>query len=321
MKNITVFAVLVSILLLFFSGTAAWAFSYTFSFTPRFGFLYGKGTENLYKYPDRDDLVSELLWDLKPLFYVGTSIDFVQKDPFVHWGFFTDLSFKYGLSWKTGSMEDRDWQAVNNEDLTNYSKHTASAEKALILDYNIGFSIPIASRVIIRAYTGLSYMSFSWEGRDGYLQYAKAGSPWTPDIPKEDIVGLGINYLQEWLIIYPGVSAKVKISRLFSADLFFNASPIIYCAAQDDHFMKEVQYNDYIRGGLFIEGGGSFTFSPHARVDLTLHTKYRHIKGTRGPSYFKNTGNTTDSFLYKSSYDGGAGFGALDTGLSVKLRF
>ena len=61
--------------------------SYAFSISPIIGGLYGVSEEIVYKDPNSKRLESELLWDLKPLFYAGLAADFGPTDFFAKHGF------------------------------------------------------------------------------------------------------------------------------------------------------------------------------------------------------------------------------------------
>lgn len=342
MKNIYDFIFLVSMFLGFFmpliriqaetvvdvpAPPLAKKFPYTFSIASSFGILYGQGEEIVYKYQDKDTYWSQLLWDMKPLFYVGSSLHVSRTNPLEKWGFGADLALKLGIPNKTGVMEDRDWLAVDHDGLTHFSSHDNYTQGAFLLDFSAGISIPFASMVLLKAYGGLSYMQFSWAAQDGFTQYAPGSygtyEPWDDSIAKTPVYGPTISYLQEWLIFTPGISLYVPFLRFFSIELFFNIGPVIFCNDRDDHLLatKRYQYVEHMSRGLLLEPRVEFAFSPHPRLDLSLYLAYRSISGSRGESWSRYTGTTADGILFKTSTDAGAGYSALDAGFSLGIWF
>ncbi|MDR1986638.1 MAG: omptin family outer membrane protease [Treponema sp.] len=339
MKTIKVFILLVSIWL-FLASTgiqgetppgAGKKNSYTFSIAALTGFLYGQGEEIVYLNETSETYLSQLLWDMKPLFYTGTSLNVSQRNPLERPGFFTDLSLKFGIpSYKTGIMEDRDWMnklyhtEENNDALTHFSSHDNYTQGAFLLDLSAGLSLPIAGWFVLKGYADFSYMHFSWASQNGFTQYASEGvsggyEPWDDGIPKSTHYGPAINYQQEWIILTPGLALLIPFPYGLSLTLDVHVSPWIWCVALDDHFLTEKQYSDHTsQGGLLFESQGRIGFAPHSRLELSLSLGYRSIQGLRGPTYTRNTGKT--SGLVTQNGSGGTGYLVLDTGLSIKIR-
>jgi outer membrane protease len=328
MKNIYVFPVLVSIF--FFSLLVPLRADnrYSFSLSTSFGILYGQSKELVYKYGGDDDTrYSELRWDLKPLYYLGAALDFSRTDPWERWGFFADLSFKYGLPRKTGIIEDRDWLANSGDFLTHYSRHDAYSQDALLSDVSLGFSFPFFGILLLKTGIGFSYMHFSWSARDGFTQYASTTSggdykPWHSGLPKTPVSGTGIVYSQYWFIFSPILAVKLKLGSRFFLDLYVALTPMVFCTATDDHLdpSKKVQYKDYLRWGFSHREGIGFAFVPKEKFEVRLDCGFRDISDIRGESYNKNTGSNSSDQFHLSSKDGGAGFFALDAGISAKIR-
>jgi outer membrane protease len=302
-------------------------FPYTFSVGASTGFLYGQGEEIVYKYENSDVYLSQLLWDLKPLFYVGSALSFSRRDPGEKLGFFGELLVKFGIPRQTGSMEDRDWMSiVNNNDLTHFSSHDNYTKGVLLIDFSTGISLPLPFKTgpFLKSFIGLSYMRFKWTAQDGYYQYAeRTGTgiyePWDESIEKTMVYGPAIAYSQEWLIFtLLGYSLDIPLFDFFTLSFSFQMGPVIFCKARDDHLIKGVQYNDYVSGGIMLEPRGEVVFSPHQRVLLSLYCGYRRIRGSRGESLeIWQSGAEA-----RSEFDSaGAGYAALDTGLSLKVQF
>jgi outer membrane protease len=89
------------------------------------GLLIGQSEEIVYKYIDQDDKLSQLLWDLKPMAYLGSALSFSRSNPLSGFGAALDLSVKFGLPLASGFMEDRDWRNADPGQLTDFSTHEA----------------------------------------------------------------------------------------------------------------------------------------------------------------------------------------------------
>jgi outer membrane protease len=332
-RNILVFPGLVIIILTFFMTLPLWAEEdapYTFSVSPMTGFLYGQGEEIVYKADTGDAYLSQLLWDMKPLFYFGAALDFSRIKPREKWGFFAALSMKFGVPMETGTMEDRDW--ISHPDwnptdaLTNYSAHNASVDGAYMLDFVSGASLPIRSVVVGKAYLGLSYMRVKWTAQDGYLHYGEyhqiedCYEPVKDSDPIVSMTGPVMAYSQDWLLFFIGLSASVYVIPKTVLTLSFQGSPLLWYTGLDDHLLTKTQYEDQIFGGASLEPGGSIVFSPHERFSLGFNIAWRYIKGNRGKSKARQTGLGDYEFTSQGN-TAGAGYQALDLSLSATIRF
>jgi outer membrane protease len=306
------------------TGGSKKPFPYAFSVAALTGFFYGQGEEIVYKTPDNDTYLSELLWDMKPLFYAGLGLACAQTNPLEKWGGFVSLSLKFGIPGKTGVMEDRDWISPSHSRVTHFSSHDNYTQGALLLDISGGLSFPVVSKVLIKAYLTFSYMRFVWDSQNGYVQYGtpQEGTdydPWNPSLPKTPLYGPAISYIQEWFIAAPGIGADVPFLKIFSAGVTFHITPLLWCFARDEHFSRNLEFSDQTAFGLLLEPKVGFTFSPLPKLDIALAAGYRRILGSRGATYSRTTGlNGSENFIKNGS--AGAGYWALDLGLSVKVR-
>jgi outer membrane protease len=293
---------------------------YRISLAATAGMLIGQVEEIVYKYADRDDKMSQLLWDLKPMAYLGSALSFSRADPLAGIGATVDLSVKFGLPLKSGTMEDRDWYdgdlelwypgdprySLDDPDLKCFSTHDAYLEGgALLFDFSGGITIPVKSTLVLKALLSVSYMQFSWTGKDGYGRYLKYN--WK----KQDYHGTVITYDQAWLLISPGIGLFLSFHRALSLDFRFFISPVIYAGDEDHHITTATRYNDYMRGGLYLEPALDITFSPNRFFSLIAHGSRRYIAGTRG--------DTLENSFFLNEGRAGASFSAFDAGLSFKF--
>ncbi|MDR2093893.1 MAG: omptin family outer membrane protease [Treponema sp.] len=331
MKNISVIASLVSISSVLLLQIPLHAESntaesnilapYAFSFHIIGGFMYGQNEEIVYKYAGNEVYASQLLWDGKPLFYWGAGLELSLSRPLKAKGFFGDLTANFGIPSESGVMEDRDWIADNHDNLTHYSSHTNFTQGMLLFAVKTGVSIPLFSRCYIKIFLSFSYLEFKWQAEDGFFQYAEHG-PWDPSIPKTDVSGPQIRYVQNWYNLSPGLSLVIPFFN-FSFALSCGISPFIKGYAQDNHLSpnKPQQYNDDLRGGISQEFKGSFTFSPRRRFSAGLSLAWRSLRGARGASWHRYTGtNPPGPFIGSGGNSAGAGYSFWDTCLSFTVR-
>ena len=331
MRNITVFAVLV----IMFNGAPFAAAqeisleSYTLSSWTSFGMFLGQAEEIVYPYPPPEfkaKMLSQLLWDIKPVFYDSLSLDFSRTQPMEKWGLFATLSLKIGFPGKSGEMEDRDWMSVENDALTHYSIHDNITRELIIFDAFAGYSFPfIHDQFLLKTYITMSYMRFSFTGQYGEGTYAReiggAGSYiYAPIDDNPNYYSFAnrekvINYTQKWITIAPGISMASYFDR-FYFEFSFTISPLVYCADVDEHITTNTQYKDYMRGGVFIEPGCHFSFIASRHLEFSLDLSWRYIGGTRGATWI---GKPIGTAMVQDG-EAGARLSLFNIGLCMKVR-
>jgi outer membrane protease len=297
---------------------------YRVSLAATTGLLIGQAEEivyNVYDYDkSTDSYLSELLWDMKPLVYLGSALSFSRSDPLSGLGAALDMSVKFGLPLRSGTHENRDWQNPKDPNqLTDFSTHDVYLEGgALLLDASGGITIPIKSVVAVKALVSLSYMQFSWAGKDGYGDYLEYDlfNGYGNERERKDYDGTVITYEQAWLIISPGIGVFWPLGRALSLDFRFFISPWIYAGDEDNHLIATppARYNDYMRGGLYLEPSLDIAFAPNRFFSLVLRGSWRHIAGTRG-----DMAKNGSPIYNENKASAGAGFSAFDIGLSGKF--
>jgi len=324
MKNIAIFLFLVIIIFILsainpLNCHAQKGIDYAFSLGVQSGFVYGQSIEIVYPANTMAELLSELLWDMKPVLYLGLQADYGRINPMSIPGIFASLSFKAGIPGDSGYLENRDWQSTQNTALTNYSRHTNATNAFLMLDLAVGASIPIGSVLYIKPFISGSWMHFSFTGRDGFYQYASGGGGIYGPIEDAPIIseyGKAITYQQDWLLIAAGLTAGTNYFAPFSFELTFQISPLTYCAAIDNHIKRNTIFNDYTFLGLFIEPKGRISFTV-GNIDFSLEAAYRHIGRTRGVCFIKQGNNA----YTLSASDSGAALEIFDARFIVSYRF
>jgi len=284
MKNITALKILVIIISMFifinsaYSQTAENGSKYGVFISPQFGFVYGQAAEIVFPQPGetKNNLLSELIWDMKPVFYLGLQAQFSRKDLMKKPGFFSLLSFKAGIPANSGVMEDRDWLSPANNELTHFSSHTNKTSQLFTVDAAVGFTLPVKLFFYFKPFFSFSWMHFSFTGKDGYGIYPSGNVSFSG---KEVI-----RYKQDWLIFSQGLSAGVKILPQLTLDISFKISLLTYCTDTDEHLLTDTKYIDITAGGLYLEPSFNITYSVK-KTDFMLNISYKKISNTSGSIY------------------------------------
>lgn len=302
---------------------------YSFTVSPLLGFLHGQARSLVFR-DGGNQYLSELLWDLKPLFYVGLAVEFGPRDPFQRHGFIGATSIKFGIPRRSGTHENRDWLNPNADWLTHYSRHDLYSRRAILLDASAGYSWPLTDFLALSAFMEFSFMHFFWSGRGGFVQYPDDSlylnfPPWSSDLPKVYLSGEVIRKTQNWFVFAPGFSLTWRINELFSLRGNFSYTPLIFCYARDDHLLRSKTFWDYLFFGHYINGGAAFIFSPPNtnNLDISLSLSYRRISGTRGTTrevYHENVGTIPAGRTRTFIDSAGAAFSAMDISLAARIR-
>ncbi|MCL2174536.1 MAG: omptin family outer membrane protease [Treponema sp.] len=278
---------------------------YEYIIAPFFGVIHGQSTELVYPVITKGELLSELIWDIKPVFYLGLKFDAGRRNIMEGLGVFASAAVKIGIPGDSGIMEDRDWQSVIDNALTNFSSHTNKTNEFFNVDVLIGMSIPL-KYLYITPYISGSWMRFSFAGRDGYKKYARGFGnniyyPIDDDPDVDYFSGEVIKYKQDWFLLAPGFIIGTNILSPFTFELSFQISPLTYCESIDYHllFPKRTFY-DYSSFGLFLEPKAAVSFKKDM-FDFTFEFAYRYIGKTRGDSYIKWGDSKSASLLIEEA--------------------
>jgi outer membrane protease len=287
----------------------------TLNITPLIGWVNGYGDEIVYRKEGSDDKLSQLKWNMEPLFYLGIGIDFNWQMPKNFWGLFTDASFKSGFPLENGTVEDKDWASSYYADfLTHYSVHGNQTDKAIIINANIGARFSI-SNIVSKVFFAYDYMSFSWTAKGGSFLYPEnedgsGGHGYL--VNKEFEVG---TYSQTWHIISPAISFYGTINDYFNTEISLKLSPFIWCNAEENHILRQLVITDNMNSGFFVEPKFIFSFTPK-NFTLSLSVAYRNINNTRGNGKYDYSDGTTQDVNDML----GAGYSAFDIGIILKFK-
>jgi len=281
---------------------------YDFSLAAHAGIMYGTAYEIVY-HERSDEYLSELQWELKPLFFMG--IDIVLE-PVQTWGFFTRFGIKAGFPAVSGTMEDRDWVDTPGI-LSNFSSHTNKNQATTLLTLDAGFSFPVRERFFLRPFVSFDYIFLKMKGLNGYYSYADY------DWEIRPLSGPVISYSQNWFIFSPGFSLGFTLNR-FTIKGAIKVTPFILCIGNDDHILTETSYTDYMRGKIAVEPALDISFPVFSRFFYTgVSYSYRFITGTRGNTVVDEYGRDIPASL--SSNPSGAGLRLFECSLYLRVFF
>lgn len=301
-----------------------------FSLAPFTEIAYGQSFEHVY-YSDK--ILSELIWDMKPLYLVGLEALLEWKK-----GFFLDTEASFGIPTFTGLMEDSDWYNLSlNLDTgkTHFSRHNAKLTYATILSINTGWSffprINNFPDFSITPSLGFKYFSWKWNAQDGYVQHNSeiingTYPEWQESQSKNSIAGVGISYEQIFYIPTLGISGSYSPIPTIETNLGITFSPLVYSHNTDCHFIPSSnfdfrnakiwdEYHDILSGGLFFEPEISVIWSFSHNIRVLFIARKTIISRLRGSTSSLKAGESTTTWFYEE--DGNGGGAALDT---VSLR-
>jgi outer membrane protease len=288
------------------------------SFGAAFGVLYGQAEEIVYTNSYSDNFLSQLLWDMKPLFYAGPAVEYILRNRSLNFGFFIDASVKWGIpEMYTGVMEDRDWTNSNYPSwLTHYSVHNNITNSAMLIEANLGVTFSINKNMMLKPAIAYRFMSFSWTAGSGSILYPSTennpNGHFYLEVTDQDV----IRYQQEWHIFAPALSFYGQFNRFFSAEIAIKASPLLSFSAKDEHILRELVFRSSYANGFFLEPSLVFSWMPFDWGTISLSASYRHISGPRGDVQIEEQGIA----LGAARNTDGSGYAVFDIGIIAKLR-
>ncbi len=326
--NLKRFRFAFALLILVTLAAPAFAEDVTVTASAGTGAMYGLAREIVYdtsKSTGSSYTLSELDWDITPLFYTRAALDLTTAA-----GFAASLDARIGVPGKTGTSTDSDWLNVNpynDPSLTNYLHLDCITERAILLDAQAGWRFALASWLSLEPFAAFGFMDFKWTARDGYFQYppnwfgSGATKPYPPAStqPRISEAGVAIVYQQTWFLPSAGVTARLRAGNDFGITASFSFSPYVFCNDVDNHLVGTPHdFYDYLRGGFLLEPKVSLEWQVSGTAHLSLDVSYLHIEGLHGDTYKLNTGVGYDpNQVVAPSSGAGASFDALDASLNI----
>jgi len=301
--------------------------NHSFSMQVESGVLYGTAYEIFYGTSHSADYVSELQWNIKPLWFVGAFFEYTPKEPLTNNALFFSADLKIGIPSKTGVMEDRDWLDRSKPDvLTHFSSHDNQTKEAFIMNNATGFSIPLMGNFLAKVSLDFMLMHFQFEAWDGYTQYGTNTTnppynPWNPDLKKVDFKGKGIDYYQLWILLKPTFGLEWHRKK-FIFKTAFSVNTDVFCYTVDNHFVRTPPFTvtGMLQNGFFFEAKGSFFYKISKNFSVGVSLTYTNIESVRGDATLE------EKYVYRtvtteSPNCEGAGYQAFIGELMIKMTF
>lgn len=300
----------------------------------------------------KDEILSELIWDMKPMTSIGVAADVGWKR-----GPQISADFSAGIPAETGSMQDSDWLNLLSNGTTyktTYSKHDAALEFAIQACFSAGWEFPFPVKgpasdenVSVTPYLGFRYMTWKWNANDGYLQHTdptgtapngKSIYPaWSDSMTKVPASGTVISYRQEYWMPLAGCKIGIPVYSRFRIDAECAGTFLVFCHGLDYHYYatsitpfwnytnatQKDQYLDMLENGWMIEPKATCSWLQSRQLSLFIEGRWTLIGGLRGDTRILQSGATSTSIDSESS--GGGGGAALNLfsmklGATLKIR-
>jgi hypothetical protein len=294
---------------------------------PLFGVRYGTLGEYVYTPDTNGDYakLSELDWDMKPLWYYGGKISF-------GWRNISISGYAEGfIPAGAGTMYDSDWQNITiNSDADTKTNYSIS-KNTLISSYKLGadasYTFYLDKYVSVQAIAAIDYMYTNMEARNGYGWYADnhiLGSSvgYSYDSGKAVYCPSGtlsgIDYTREDMLTWIGVTNIITPFRQFTGTLSFFVSPYTYIQSTDHHYGKGY-YIDIMSGfcsAYKFETSGTYNLTKNILLNLTVSWLFSNV--IKGEDYFSTS--QSGSWTKISDIISGADFNYGEVSLSLRYN-
>lgn len=275
--------------------------------------MYGQAQELVYAFSTGDELLSKLLWPLKPLVISSYGLRF-EAGVGEAWPYL-ELGFLSGLYMKTGTIENFDWLGPPGT-LTNYSAHDNYTERSFVADAQFGVVNSVTENIFLSTAVGIEYMTFLWTARDGYLEYPPGSEP-------VRVWGTGISYEQTWLSLYVFLGFKYGNAR-WNSSRGVRLSPLSWTRGVDNHFMRALEFVDTMDGSFGAEPLGEVSFVMSGSAVLTLSTSLKYQSPARGDTRIRaiaTEDDVSDPVLGTVKNGAGASISWLRIGIGFRTSF
>ena len=281
-----------------------------FTVAPSFGYLYGESREIVYLSSIDKTYLSELIWDLSDILYIGGSASLNFKNRlYLNTGFWTSINqgngYMMDFDWISGYIQS---DGYGRTDWTHWSLSSVDIVESFLFDINLSFDF-VESRELNLSVIG-GYKSIYWDWSDKVLDSFYDGVP--------DVIPVGVDAIDYQLgldIIYLGIGSGFYTHGFF-IDGNFVYSPIVFGTDHDHHILTATHYYDKIILGQYIafsiRSGYRFTNF----FTLTGSFSVEYLFETRGTTYEYN-----ESGVQTGEYTGGAGIQYEAVSISINAAF
>lgn len=316
---------------------------FKFSVSSEGGMMFGQINEYVLVNNVSDSLykLSELNWELKPLYYAGAELDFSAWDKLC-----VGLEGKIGLPVVVGKMIDRDWMNIDTYPehayATNYSEHDNLLYSYSNGKIHAGYQFYIGDLFAVTPQVSFQYQEFIFIGQHGTGSYGKSvNSRYQYPYDDEDESHLDakdwssrqrvITYQQRQFIPYAGINLRKDFENGIGISFLAELSPYTWIIANDKHYSSDFSvgmdktrtyYRDFLDkpkgfGTFNTEFDCYYTLNDRHRFSLNL--SYFMIPTLVGKSGIKKI---DDGLYYADSVNlGGASAQIFSVSLSYSFIF
>lgn len=283
-----------------------------FSIEPSLGYFYGDVREIVY-YDAKGTYLSELLWDMSNLFYIGVSasINIINR-------LYVNAGLWHSINPGNGFMEDFDWlnlkannYPINNDHnrngWTNWSLSTVDIVDSYFFDFNYSFDFLDERKHSLTFFLG--YKSFYWDWSDIVQNYTYSYS--VPD----PIGKNSIDYQLTLNIPYLGMGYSYYFNLFF---ISFRSiySPIVSANDHDHHILTGMHYYDSVSSGHYLGLSLKSGYKLNTYFMLSGQIDFDYMFEARG-----NTKIYNESGFLTGNILGGAGIQYQSISISIKATF
>ena len=297
---------------------------------PLFGMKWGQIDEYVFL-KDSDysnDKLSELNWEIKPLFYLGVRVSGGWR------GIEVSTSFTGAIPARTGITYDSDWQNIRYKNTGDYQYKTNYSESDNELDSNItwsingGYTFAPVSFFSIKPFVGFDYDHIAFTAYDGNYWYGASASNHLyayDDTEAEHretgtFSGKVLGYERQSYFVWLGLSMAFFFPYNLSCTLGAQVAPYLYTFSTDTHYLtNSTEYVDIVEGYFSaFKAFSSIRYACTNRFSVCINGEFFYMKILRGDDYTK-TANAS-SYTLSTYVDGGAGASFFDLAVSCKFR-
>lgn len=297
---------------------------------PLCGFRYGMLGEYVYYDANTKDKLSELQWDVKPLFYVGGKISGGWK------GLCLSATVKGMIPSQCGELRDSDWLQDAGYKTGNRSIKTNYSVSENHLDSGISFSMDLKAKFYpsswfaISPVIGFSMDYFKFSGKNGTAYYGKplSGSNYSyyssDDVNNRvvsKLYGDVIKYERFDFYAWMGFETDFILTKRCNISFEAAISPYTSLQGLDSHLMRSLYFLDTSEAN-FSAFNCSLAVSIRANKTLSfaLNVLALYTKELKTTTSYISENSTSGPYIKTAPYDG-ASSKYFDTTFFTKISF
>jgi len=215
--------------------------------------------------------VSEIDWDLKPLYFAGVTLN-TQ--------FFSTLNLNFGfwtgMNVNQGKVRNYDFTSTT---LLSYSEQNCIQERIKVFDSNVSYTFNLYDELSITGMLGYNYINLKMLAHGGYTEYPIGSLP-------KPFYGTGVIFEQVFNIPYIGLGGTYLINDIVYVQLFAMYSRFVFSDGTDYHVNRQREIYSTTYPGRYMSIIISSGWKINDYTSLVLTAEYTKIVTNRGSSYY-----------------------------------